>query len=96
MSSGPTPSAMGRVFAFALYVPVLLAVASLLPKCLFLLLKGHPIGLYGLAYGAALYIAGQRAVRLVKGEVASPWLDLVLALTADALLAVIFAPDLIR
>lgn len=83
-----------RLIVFVLYIPVLGAVASLIPKCVMLLVHGRPVGLYGAAYAVALWFVGRRAVRVLRGEIPKPWLDLLLAILADCLLAVIVSGDL--
>lgn len=79
-----------RLAAFVLYLPVLGAGALLVWQCLFLLLHGAVAGLFGVVYAGGLFVVGRRAARVLKGQVPRPWPDLVAALVADALLAVIF------
>lgn len=89
------PAMLARVAVFLLYLPMLAAVASLLPKCVVLLMRGQAAGYFGFLYGAALLVAGRRAARVVRGGVTSLWLDGLLALAADVLLALLLAPDVL-
>ena len=78
-----------RVVVFALYVPVLGAVVVPVWQCLFLLVRLQPAGLLAVPYGAALWLVGRRALRVLRDPGADPRPDLVLTLAADALIAVL-------
>lgn len=77
--------------AFALYLPVLGALAYLSVICVFLIAHGKPAGLYGLMYGAAGLLLGRRAFRIYEGAVPAEQLlrDIVLLALCSVLLAVI-------
>ncbi|HXT01094.1 MAG TPA: hypothetical protein VN915_10490 [Elusimicrobiota bacterium] len=83
-----------RLAAFLCYLPVLGALALLTWQCAFLLARAQGAGAFGAAYAGAAYLLGRRAARVVRGDAARPWLDLLLLLAADALLGVIWVHGL--
>jgi hypothetical protein len=79
-----------KLTTFLFYLPVLGALGLLSAQCAFLLAHASGAGLFGLAYGGALFLLCRRAARVLRGEIARPWIELLLLLAADALLGVIF------
>lgn len=78
-----------RLATFLSYLPVLGALAFLSWQCLFLLIHAQGAGLFGFAYAGAAVLLGRRAARALRGRLPRVWIDLVLLLAADALLAAV-------